>query len=283
MIIEFMRLFDRWVPDSLKFNIKELYYALEYNRLNLFREYETFSQVEVETNAHCNNRCNTCPNISGGKPEAYMNDELFKELLDQLSSMGFKGRFSPVFYNEPLLDDRLVELMRATRERLPEAELIIYTNGSLLTQESIEDLINAGVDGIIVSQYEGNLEKDGHVRGLIDQLPEELRQHIRYRVVTDDSPLFNRGGLVEVKNPVRKRFCFKSSNDAIVDHLGNVVLCSNDYHCADIFGNIGEEHIKDIWNRPVFREVRGRLRKGKFGESLELCQYCTGMKQSLLV
>jgi radical SAM protein with 4Fe4S-binding SPASM domain len=275
MMIQSTRLFDRVVPDPLKFSVKEMYYIQAYYRSNLFRERETFAQVEVETNSGCDRACEICPRSVARRERGDMRLEVFELLLDQLLWMGFSGTFSPVAYNEPFLDPRLSDLMREVRRRLPRVNINIYTNGSSLTLEKIREIFDAGINGLMITQYHGNLPQDGGVVDILNGLPRDLRRKIRYRVLYDDSPLFNRGGLVEVENPVRKRVCYKASVDAIVDSEGNLVLCANDYYAKYIYGNIQEKYILDLWNEPSFREVRRQLRRGNFSESPPICQYCT--------
>jgi 8-amino-3,8-dideoxy-alpha-D-manno-octulosonate transaminase len=200
--------------------------------------------------------------------------DLYDTLLSQLAEMRFKGRLSPVFYNEPMLDERLPDLMRRARSALPRAYLTLYTNGSLLTRENLIELVDSGMDGIYVSQYEENLQIDD-VSQILSDLPATTKKRVRYRVLTNNLPLSTRGGLVDVGKPISKKFCFQASTDAVVDHKGDVVLCCNDYYTKYVFGNIKEENIKKIWNKPEFKSVRKQLRKGRFRE--EMCRSCAGL------
>ena len=74
-----------------------------------------------------------------------MDIDLYNTLLGQLVEMKYQGRLLPLFYNEPLLDERFHELMRMTKEKLPALTIVMYTNGSLLHEGTIENLIGAGV------------------------------------------------------------------------------------------------------------------------------------------
>ncbi len=274
MEVPLLKIFDRVVPDSLKFHVKEVLRSFEYYRYNLFSNgREIFSRLDVETNTDCNRTCKICPCSLSPRPCGHMKMEQYETLLEQLSEMNFRGRLSPVFYNEPLLDERLPDLMRIAKAVLPEARLTLYTNGSLLTGGLVTTLLDSGLDGFMISQYEENLPRDD-LSGLFSELPPSIKKKIRYRVLSDDLPLSTRGGLVEVRRPIRKRFCFQASTDAIIDYQGNVVLCCNDFNTEYIFGNIEDRHILDIWNRPEFKKVRKQLRRGDFRE--EICKACSG-------
>jgi len=274
MELELLKVFDRIVPDRLKWDIKEFLRSFEYYKYNIFKNgYEVFSRVDIETNTHCNRSCKICPINFAPKPCKYMQMETYQTLLNQLKEIKFKGRIAPVFYNEPMLDERLPDLMRIAKSVLPEAELTIYTNGSLLTTDSLNKLIDSGLDGIIISQYADNLPRDD-VTYLFEELPYSVKKKLRYRVLNDDQPLSTRGGLVEVKKPITKKFCYQASTDVVIDCDGNVLLCCNDFYTEHIFGNIREDHILQIWNKPEFKKLRRDLRKGEFRE--KICKACAG-------
>ncbi len=266
--------FDRAIPNSIKWDVKELLRSLMYYRYNLFRKNnEIFSRIEIETNTNCNRACRICPNSNSPRPLGLMSLDTYNLLLNQLSEIKYKGQLAPCFYNEPFLDDRLPELMRLARKKLPKAHLTIYTNGSLLTSSDLDILFDLGLDGMVISQYEENLPKD-NVDHIMANLPEILRSKIRYRVVTNDQFLTNRGGLVKVRRAIKKRVCFQASTDATVDYKGNVLLCCNDYNCEHVFGNIEDKHIREIWNQPDYMKLRRDLRKGNF--TLDICKTCAG-------
>lgn len=271
-----MPLFDRYVPAELRSNIKEAYRAFEYFRERTRHPFEErFSQIEIETNTNCNRACRICPVRSAPRRGGLMEDSLYATLLDQLEEMDYRGRLAPLFYNEPFLDSRLANLMAKAREKLPLAEILVYTNGSLATAQNLAELVEAGVDGIIISQYQDNVGRDD-ARPLLKSLDPKIRRHVRYRILTEEDPLSNRGGLVRVRNPTGKNVCFQASTNAIVDYRGNVVLCCNDYQTTHVFGNIKNASIVEIWNKKEFKQVRAELRRGIF--EWEMCKECAGEK-----
>jgi radical SAM protein with 4Fe4S-binding SPASM domain len=264
---------DRIVPPARRAAVRGVYERVRYyaSRVRLGRD--RFSSVELETNSACNRKCRICPRHKHARSEGLMSESLYGRILDQLAAIGFGGRVSPVFYNEPLLDGRLAELMRRARERLPRSTIVVFTNGSLLTREGIAQLVDAGVDTLLVSQYAGNLRADAAPYAeAVKDLPERYRRHIRYRVLEDDDPLSTSGGLVPVRAPVTRTRCMQASLDAVVTHDGDVVLCCNDYHARHVFGNVREESLTDIWDKPAYRELRRQLRHGDF--RLDICKRC---------
>lgn len=273
MLETLMKAFDRLVPNSLQSDVKEHYRAFEYFRNKISGD-GLFNQIDIETNTDCNRACRICPRHIEPRPKALMDEALYETLLGQLADINFRGRFSPVFYNEPTLDKRLPVMLQKAKAKLPEITIMIYTNGSLLDEKTIAELVDSGVDIMIVSQYIQNLARDDISKG-IEQLPARLKKRVRYRFFDDDSPLSNRGGIVNVKNPIIKKKCYQASTDIILDYSGNVVLCANDYYTKHVFGNIRDRHIIDIWNDKEYKSVRKELRKGTF--KYEMCRACAGV------
>jgi radical SAM protein with 4Fe4S-binding SPASM domain len=273
MLNPLLRAHDRWVPREHRAKLWEAYEAATWGWARLRDGRDLFTTVEVETNTDCNRRCRICPVSTGPRPSGKMSDALYTNLLGQLAAMNFRGRFSPVFYNEPLLDEKLERRMAEARRALPRSSLVVFTNGSLLTAETLVRLSDAGVDTFIVSQYARNLRADEkRAREAIERVSPRVRRKVRYRVLDDDDNLSTSGGRVPVRHPVTKSMCIQASSSCVIDWKGDVVLCCNDYTTAHTFGNVGETPLLDIWNAPRFRARRAALRAGKF--ELSICKAC---------
>jgi len=267
-----MKFFDSTIPSKLKTELKEIMYGIEYYKNNLFKYEEIFSQVLVETNTACNRHCKICPvSTQESKGNKFMNLKTYELLLNQLVHINFSGSFSPVHYNEPLLDNRLPFLIEKAKSMLPKSQIRLYTNGSLLTKNNIDFLSKKGIDIFIVSQYIDNLPKDD-LTELFNELDPKLLKKIRHRILTDNDLLSNRGGTVEILNQNIKNNCFQASCQVNVNYKGDILLCCNDYHGKYKYGNIHDVHIIDIWNNPSFKEDRKNIRKGIY--KFELCQNC---------
>jgi radical SAM protein with 4Fe4S-binding SPASM domain len=261
------------IPKEHRTGVRQAFERVSYYGARVRSGRDVFTEIEIETNTNCNRKCRICPRQKHEREVGFMPADLYSHLLDQLASMKFRGRFSPVFYNEPLMDTRLAGLMREAKTKLPKTNIVVFTNGSLLTQENIEALVAAGVDTLLVSQYEGNLRADEEpYLDAVKHLSEDVRRKIRYRTLGDEDFLSSSGGLVRVKKPVTKTRCIQASQSCVVDFRGDVVLCCNDYYGKHTFGNVRDEHILDIWNKPHFVKLRKELRHGDF--QLEICKTC---------
>ena len=228
-----------------------------------------FHTVELETNTLCNRRCVYCPNIKYTRGDYFMNEDLFKKIVDDLSSMGYNGRIRPHFYGEPLLDKRLPKLVRYTRKKLPKANIQIFTNGDFLSNKFFIQLLKEGVDKFIVTTHDS--ESDNKIMMLINSLNSKDKKRIHYQK-NDEIYMMNRGGLLNIE-PVRAHCCNYPSNYLIINFKGEVILCCNDYFCKYVFGDLKKEKILDVWNKPELKKVREELQNGIFRQ--DICKKCT--------
>lgn len=108
--------------------------------------------VQVETVAGCNADCVWCPygKEHPGPPAGRMSSERFARIVDECARHHVT-RFSPYLTNEPLLDPRIHERIRTVKERIPRCRIVLTTNGSLLTPEVTDRLLN--LDGALHSLY----------------------------------------------------------------------------------------------------------------------------------
>lgn len=241
--------------------------------------------VEIETTSICNMSCEYCPNYTAeqtGKlrPKKNMEISLYHKIVDQLGELKFSRRFSPHFYGEPLVDKRLVELVAYARQKLQRAQIHIYTNGTLLSQEKFIKLKEVGVDKFYISQHTKEPSKviEETLNFIKKAFPEFYNENVEYSHVINNNNFFllNRGGLIEVE-PARRpgdmeKSC-KMANGLTIDVDGNVILCCNDYYSEYVFGNLNKKSMKEIWNDPDYLRIRAKIKAGIW--PLEICRKCT--------
>jgi len=110
-------------------------------------------RVQIQTQAGCNGRCIFCPNADvtkSGIEMGRMSFELFQRIIDQIAETGPR-RIMPYLQNEPLGDQRIPEFVQYIAERIPAATTLITTNGTKLTEEMGERLVDAGLKRLKVS------------------------------------------------------------------------------------------------------------------------------------
>lgn len=279
------------LPRRVRLFIRKPYIKLR-NRLK-YGEVDFFSAVEFENITTCNRRCSYCPNSiyerGLAKNKKIMEESLFKKIVEELAVIKFSGRISPVFFGEPLLDDRLVDWIKYVRENLPDALIIIHSNGDILTFELHNNLIKAGVNIFVITEHGDemscnmrNLLEKFHVVKYEDDYMHNVayapigqkKATILYRDLKKNNNLYNRGGLLKDMPAIKveKTICELPSEILLIDYQGNIILCCNDYFSKIKFGNIKDESILDIWNKKEFKDTRSQLRKGDF--RFDMCKKC---------
>jgi MoaA/NifB/PqqE/SkfB family radical SAM enzyme len=233
---------------------------------------DRFGCVEIETGSACNLACSYCPVGAHPRTAGELPSETYHKIILELAELDFAGVLSPHGYNEPLLDDRLVELVRFSRDHLPRCRIVLFTNGTLLTAARLRELLDAGTTKIVVSLHSPATRSiiEGALRGW-----PAARVRIEYaRPAEPGAMLYNRGGLVEAGGMAPFCCCFMPTHYLTIDHRGEVLLCCNDYLGRHSFGSVQARRIVDIWQDERFRSIRRGIREGRF--ELEICRVCSG-------
>jgi len=278
MLIKANDKLNQLIKNTKQFKEIHLWFMWKYHDL---RNYVYYGKIDfpndfnIETTTHCNRRCSFCPNSKYDrglkKNEVRMPFEMYKKIIDELAEYHFRGRIGPHFYGEPLTDERLPDFIKYTKEKLPKCRININTNGDLLTIEKYNQLIEMGVDKLTVGQYDDKPTKTMvTLLAYIKEHPEK-KMYISYKKFDTENQHSTRGGEIKVKNPEPPR-CRSPLNPVVIDALGNVVLCCNDYHSSVILGNVIIESVMEIWNKPRYKKLRQHLRKGEY--QLPICKVC---------
>jgi len=110
-------------------------------------------RLHIQTQSYCNAACTFCPYPFTSKvlPMGTMSWELYRKIIDEASQYDVQ-RCALLLMNEPLLDRDLPARIKYAKERFPErTEVMITSNGSVLTDEKIRGLIDSGLDRIKIS------------------------------------------------------------------------------------------------------------------------------------
>ena len=123
--------------------------------------------VEVETVNACNARCPMCTIDEWTRNTPTMKDDLYKRIADDLiDNRKYLERVSLYRDGEPLIDKKLADRVNILKTGGIK-KVSISTNVSLLNERASKDLLNAGLDVIIMS---------------IDSLDKEVFENIRVRL-----------------------------------------------------------------------------------------------------
>ena len=122
---------------------------VEENSLTIRRAPTHLARLYVELTNGCNIDCTTCMRNIWDLELGHMSEEHFHRIEAELSEMEQKPLVFFGGFGEPLFHPRALEYMRRIREAGAEIDLI--TNGTMLSESRIEDLISMGLRRIWVS------------------------------------------------------------------------------------------------------------------------------------
>lgn len=237
-----------------------------------------------------------------------MDDSIWKKIIDD--TRGIHVIYRPFVLNEPFTDRRMGKILGYINED-PTARIEFNTNGSLITQEVAEMLVENRVSVMRFSLDGIDSDSIKRVRGLeTDAVYDGVRNFIRCNQQSSEP------ARVEVRmidfpgtEEEQKRFCkywegevdlvefpalydypwtvqtssIKAPCPKIRDEMffrwdGSAILC-----CWDAFGkavvqSVTEKSVLEIWNGPEMNEYRKYLDRGE-REAIELCSRCDAFKE----
>jgi len=272
------------------------------------KEDEFPRDLTIETTTLCNSRCRTCPHEMIRR-DTIMPMERFTKLIDECAGQGVKC-INLAEYGEPLMDPLLVQRVANVRERLPDTRVGFFTNASLLTENKIGELLDAGLSFIVFS-----------LDGTDAATYESIRRGLKYDEVIHNIKAFLAANKERGKScKTRVHMVRTSANDVqwgmiqntwkyLVDEVtyadcegrdsefpvyqdnsrrmpcsplfrnmhiltdGTVVMCCQDWKGQYPMGNAFEMGIKKVWHGEAYqhaRELHGVGRK----TVLPLCAKC---------
>lgn len=231
-----------------------------------------FNSVEIESISICNRKCSFCPVAYDPRPREIMTNEIFNKIITELKELNFKGEIAFSGYGEPLLDEKLEERVEKIKKELG-SSVEIVTNGDFLTYERFKRLISEGVNVFRLSQHDK--EPSEAIKLLFGNIKKDELKYIIYQIANEGSVTFtNRGGSVPGLKTLHPFYC--SPMHIIIRADGSVPLCCNDYYKEINFGNVNEEKLIEIWNKPFYRKIRNEIKKGIF--NFPICKRCLGLK-----
>lgn len=267
--------------------------------------------VIIEPTNFCNLHCKMCMNSTMKRGKGYMDDDLFRKIIDELAieapnvSLWLNGM------GEPLLDKKLGRRIRYAIDK-GLTNISVNSNATLLTREIADDLVDSGlhqlvcgVDAFEKETYEGiriggNRDKVyDNINYLLDKVKNTPDCHLKVEVQQiemeknqKEQEVFTeywrgRGAYLKII-PYQTwlgwgdeqweisgdRIACSKINMFQIFWNGTVPLCGCDYDARSKIGNIREDSIKDIWN--VMKENLGIYHiEHRFDELPVWCQKCT--------
>ena len=210
--------------------------------------------------AHIHKRC---PASMAGPPMT-LSFKIIHHVTELLSGAHYDRKICFHAYNEPTIDPRLQRLIRMARIACPNSDIFIYTNGSMLDQTMLYELVEAGASSFRVSAY-----TDSEYERLT-----ALRVSVPYHVERMDikKRWIERINVYELPENGFKEPCHAPLTDMQIDHQGRIRLCCVDWQSRHVFGDLKKEDWRAIMSSGKLHEAYDKLRRGD--RFLDLCKRC---------
>jgi MoaA/NifB/PqqE/SkfB family radical SAM enzyme len=236
-----------------------------------------------------------------------MPDDLFDKIIAECS----RNKLSEIHlhnFGEPLLDANLEDRIRLAKQKC-RVYTKIFTNGSLLTSDRAQRLLDSGIDEIKISvdgstpeQFEeirqplkwSEVEKN--IKGLIktrDSLKSKTRIYvtcctnhsatslIHFPVEFALGPKHNWGGQHGNKTAGKFIKCNRLWRTFTILVDGRVAQCHADVHGEHCLGNVYQQTIEEVWNSIEYNAVRNYHIESQQSE-LGLCASCSQCRRSYI-
>ena len=271
-------------------------------------------QLRLELTNNCNARCVFCHRAAMTRPIGYMSASLLRKCLADVRAFPhILEEIVPSNYGETFLHTQWFSLLQVIATQLPRTHLVIPTNGTLLTSDSIKQLssiptlwlMNFSVNAYFPDTYEFihglaaiNIE---NIAARIGEL-RKLRPDVTVWVSMVHSPqLQTQLEMEEFKrkwsqvcnvqvNPAQYNnstnkapyrpvniACRSLFSDMVVLWDGRVNSCCFDSDGQLTVGNVNATPLLDIWHSKEFTQLRKlhRLHNSSGRASISLCRSCT--------
>ncbi len=269
-----------------------LYLRLQYLlRRSLYKKYMKYFEqktsqgttplpclISIETINRCNSTCSFCPanRNQDKRPFRKMDENLFKKIIKELQDMNYHGYLNLYVNNEPFMDNRIEDWYRYAAEHLPNAKMLLYTNGTLLTKERFIKIIPY-IDKMIINNYSSNLKLHDNIKALYSFVQNEKKfwnKNISIQIRYIDEILTNRAGAApnkQTKSKIKEP-CIMPFTDFTIYPDGTIGLCCNDALEKTSLGNVASSSIQDIWSSKTYQNLRKNISQDR--NLYPFCQGC---------
>jgi radical SAM protein with 4Fe4S-binding SPASM domain len=110
--------------------------------------------IQLQTINACNAACTMCPYplFKGRFAKGRMDDFLFNKIVDEIAQHREVDTFIPMLQNEPFLDKRILDRVKAFKEKTGGRVAVeLVTNGAFLTEETVERIRDSNLDILDIS------------------------------------------------------------------------------------------------------------------------------------
>jgi len=177
-----------------------------------------------------------CPNSRMTRTEHSLTDEIIvNAAVDAYNNLGFAGYISWSFYNEPMLHhERIFSLMERIRNKVPRSRFLLWTNGTILVEDSRMKLF----ERVYVTNYNSvAMEKLQQCFGVNVISIASLRDEKGVPILDDR---LNHYGKSE------RNSCTLPFDNLVISYTGEAYFCCVDWQNEIKIGNIFESTLAEI-------------------------------------
>jgi radical SAM protein with 4Fe4S-binding SPASM domain len=246
-----------------------------------------FKTAQIQTHSFCNADCIMCPygDTRSMLKQGIMEDSTFTKVVDELMEYPSLERISLMLQNEPLLEKRILDHIRYIKDKDPDMNVGISTNGSRLTDRVLKELIKAGLSSLTFSinalthetfaKIQRGLDFDivmNNLRNLIDRNPRQLRITIKFMIIKENhfelafaekhsdlmGQIKNSGIPIDISPISNRAGSLRRYHDMLIHE--RLQSSKQKFYCHDVF-----ENVNILFNGDVITCCADWLRKSVIG------------------
>ena len=246
---------------------------LEKARIYYSKNKPQLKVISVEAVSDCPNRCWFCVNNKMKRTGHQMSVALYEKIVRQLQEIKYEGLFNFNFRSDPILHDKIVEMVDFASKMLPKCEIQISTSGRTLDFETAEKLVSHPNVYVHVNTY--------GTKSIINKMSGwSLNDRFVLHFNKDPGNICNLGGLLPTKFKLPlQQFCERPFNELAITAEGLALVCCIDWKDELVAGDLNKQTINEVWNSNLLVELRKKLllkqRPGLCGvcDNWGLCDY----------
>jgi len=237
-------------------------------------------EFELSNQCHYTNAHEWCPrHCLGNAPKVRLPTSAIERTVEFFTHYDFSGSVYFSIYNEPLMDERIFDLIRYVKGKLPKCLVQMFTNGVELNDETATKLAEAGLGILWISVYP---EQQGRDFGPLVEKMKALGLHAvpvnRFNCISYSGYGYDERVGIYGRNVGNRTPCYMPIQYFLVTCNGDVMLCWDDWKATVTFGNVVSDDIASILTNPQRLEKIAALKLGHrdgvcvgCGRPTELC------------
>ena len=255
--------------------------------------------LRIESTNNCNFKCTFCPHPTMERAKGYMDEKLFKKVIDQASALGFL-KLDLRNFGEPMLDKRLSKFAEYACSKGLE-NIYIHTNGYGISKKKVDEWGSSGIKDVNISlspKREFSISRPGiDANRLFNDIENVMTGDSEWKNILSTD--YIRTGLstkeeekeffdwlkkihlskridIELHNWANgeaKKYiqCHRLWTSITVLFDGRVSLCCLDYEGEIQLGNLNNQSLKDVAESEIYKQIRINHVNGIF---LDKCSAC---------